>query len=363
MYDTLPERVKAIIRAETISGVKKTTAEMLFLLFKVQQPGTLSEIDSVYRRLRTPSVCKNPASALNELRSWFAALQRAVEMKVALPDVKELWRGATSIYEHVFSGCSDPHVTFRWQAFMERTGGAHIQTHATLKSMNEFAMGELNAMVIAGVSSQNPSLPRKQQGDRDAQARATIHADEQSLSPMAAAVNNQMAKGLRTSHTTAPWAEPCRNWDTPSGCRRGISCAYQHRGFAMFTADGTMVTRCLNCGSLSHVVKECRAPGGGQDPNKSKALDEYRARKAQHAPASTKGQKGGKSYGKTSGSGKSQANIEQSGGSNQAAFTGKGKKGKGKERYAHAVTSFAASHGSSSFPKGAAGPDNGLMCT
>ena len=94
---------------------------------------------------------------------------------------------------------------------MERTGGAHIQTHATIKSMNEFAMGELNAMVIAGVSSQNPSLPRKQQGDRDAQARATIHADEQSLSPMAAAVNNQMAKGLRTSHTTAPWAEPCRN--------------------------------------------------------------------------------------------------------------------------------------------------------
>ena len=241
---------------------------------------------------------------------------------------------------------------------MERTGGAHIQTHATLKSMNEFAMGELNAMVIAGVSSQNPSLPRKQQGDRDAQARATIHADEQSLSPMAAAVNNQMAKGLRTSHTTAPWAEPCRNWDTPAGCRRGISCAYQHRGFEMFTADGTMVTRCLNCGSLSHVVKESRAPGGGQDPDKGKALEEYRARRSQHAPASMKGQKGGKSYGKASGSGKSQAYIEQSGTSNQAVFTGKGKKDKGKERYAHAITSFAASHGSSSFPKGAAGLDS-----
>ena len=58
------------------------------------------------------------------------------------------------------------------------------------------------------------------------------------------------------------------------------------------------------------------------------------------------------------GLGKSQAYSEQSGTSNQAVFTGKGKKGKGKERYAHAVTSFAASHGSSSFPKGAVGMDS-----
>ncbi|MDA8583042.1 hypothetical protein N9L68_02390 [bacterium] len=41
----------------------------------------------------------------------------------------------------------------------------------------------------------------------------------------------------------------------------------------------TSENRCLLCGDKEHNIKDCKAPGGGADPNKETVWAEYRKRK------------------------------------------------------------------------------------
>ena len=71
----------------------------------------------------------------------------------------------------------------------------------------------------------------------------------------------------------------------------------------MHAPDGSLVQRCVTCGSKNHMNKECTRPGGQVDPNKDRHWEEYRARRAEEAPAKGKGKSKGKD-GKSRGKGK-----------------------------------------------------------
>ena len=86
-------------------------------------------------------------------------MQRVAELKLSMPDIQELHRGARSIYEAVFSESLDPGLAFRWQTVLQNSGQQHVQTHEGLNALNEFAMAELNALVLSGKTGGNTTLP------------------------------------------------------------------------------------------------------------------------------------------------------------------------------------------------------------
>ena len=88
-----------------------------------------------------------------------------------------------------------------------------------------------------------------------------------------------MINGQRYSATTSSWASPCNSWKDNGYCARGISCFFKHEGFPTHDKDGNQVLRCVVCGRTGHASKDCKAPGGGADPDKEKHWAEYRKRK------------------------------------------------------------------------------------
>ena len=116
------------------------------------------EKDNIFRQLTSPNPCREPAAALRELRRWFGALSRAVDMGLGLPSVEQLYRGARSIYSGAFEG-EDFSLRLRWANLETQWGYPHRLTHEGLRAINQFAEAELGALVVSGKGSQNTSLP------------------------------------------------------------------------------------------------------------------------------------------------------------------------------------------------------------
>merc|ERR1711920_110346 len=313
-YDTMPNKLQAVIRQESLGGVRKRTVDMLFLLFQQQGPGTLDEIDYVLRRLRSPNPCKDPGAALAELRSWFSSMQRATELGLTLPDVQELHRGALSIYQAVFADSHDPGLQFRWQMCLQSHGQQHVQTHEGLRVLNQFAVAELKALIIGGRHGANTSLPLTdtQKVRAKAEAKKAARATTTGAAPATkAASTGSWTKDPTTTYarpttavvttdkkrysiTTSPWAKPCKDWEANGICRRGITCYYRRDGIMMIDADGKVLSRCVICGEQGHTSKDCKYPGGGLDPERERHQHEYKERQQQHGGDAAKGGKGGK---------------------------------------------------------------------
>ena len=75
--------------------------------------GRLDEQDHLHKLLTSPNPCREPTAALKELRRWFAAMTRAVEIGMVLPGLDQLYRGARSIYSGAFEG-DDFALRLRW---------------------------------------------------------------------------------------------------------------------------------------------------------------------------------------------------------------------------------------------------------
>ena len=64
----------------------------------------------VTKHLRSPAPCTDAAAAQLELRRWWASIQRAMELGIRLPDVRELYRACLSIFSSVLSEHPDPQI-------------------------------------------------------------------------------------------------------------------------------------------------------------------------------------------------------------------------------------------------------------
>ena len=373
--EKMPPKIKEAAAQACIYGGRRTVSDLIFELLKLVQAGGLDDQDHVLRALVSPNPCKEPAAALKELRRWYNAFQRALDMGVTLPHLDQLYRGARSIYSAAFE-TDDFHLRLRWTTMESQWGYPHQLTHAGLKAINQFAEAELSAMVVAGRSAQNPSLPLTQtQRDRErgehqaekkraAAARnsaAGVLATAPSTAPKAAAVD---VNGRRISSTTSSWAKPCTSWSANGSCARGISCWFRHDGIPLYDGD-VLVNRCITCGKPGHVTKDCRAPGGGADPKREEVWKAYRERREAAAKANEEKGAGGK---------ETQPKGKGYGGRGQGKAKGKAQ---GKVNIADAATvelseapaaspstarmasaTAAAVNNSRSFPAGAAGLDS-----
>ena len=131
---------------------------MLFRLLTWMQPGGLEEHDALRKTLTSPNPCVQPQAALKELRRWFKAIQRAVEIGMQLPSMELLYRGARSIYAGAFEQ-DDFALRLRFTTEEQTWGFPHKLWYEGPRAINSFAKGELAAMIVRGSSSFNASLP------------------------------------------------------------------------------------------------------------------------------------------------------------------------------------------------------------
>ena len=81
----MPTKLKDSIVQEMTYGVEVRVVDLLFRLLCLVQPGSLDEQDQLHKQLCSPNPCKEPAAALKELRRWFGAMTKAVDIGMALP--------------------------------------------------------------------------------------------------------------------------------------------------------------------------------------------------------------------------------------------------------------------------------------
>ena len=75
---------------EKTYGINHRVMDVLFLLFKMAQPGSLEEQDNLHHQLVSPNPCREPSAALKELRRWLVAMNRAVDLEMAVPGLGQL---------------------------------------------------------------------------------------------------------------------------------------------------------------------------------------------------------------------------------------------------------------------------------
>jgi hypothetical protein len=168
----------------------------------------------------------------------------------------------------------------------------HVITLQAIEHVAAFAEAELGALVLHGGVGLNTGLPltdnqkARQHQIKETEKKRAAALRQTAAQPTQQAPTTGNAAAVRCSSTTSSWASPCRSWTERGVCQRGISCHFAHPGFPV-TED-----RCITCGAKDHRGKDCKAPGGGADPNREAAWEEYRKRKEQAAAAGKAGAKG-----------------------------------------------------------------------
>jgi len=275
---------------------------------------------------------------------------------MAAPDIMLAYQAMESIFSAVFDK-TEPLLNARWVTLRNDHGLPYHVGPTTIEVVAKWADAELAALALHGGTGLNTGLPltdhqqarhhqlKETEKKRAHAAKVTLDAaavksvaDAQAKlvkespppQPKVAAIDG--AKPVNYTSTTSVWASACRDWTT-GVCTKGINCLFAHAGVP------TNAGRCLTCGRMNHLSKECTAPGGGADPKKQEVWTAYTQRKDKYYPAykeaKAKEKAGGK--GKSTGKGKGD-------GKGKSAGKGKGK-GKGKPNQAKAAFDLLAARG------------------
>ena len=252
----VPSKLKDAVMQEKSIGLDITTSGVLFRLFTWMQPGGLEEHDALHKTLTSPNPCVQPQAALKELRRWFKAVQRAVQIGMQLPSLELLYRGARSIYAGAFEQ-DDFALRLRFTTEEQKWGFPHRLSYEGLQAINAFAEGELAALVLRGTSSINTSLPltdtqrAREKGEKAAEksraaAARGAGAAEQTTTTTTPTANLITKDGVKYSATTSSWAKPCEAWDKTGVCSRGINCWFAHKGFPTHDKDNNPIQTLCN---------------------------------------------------------------------------------------------------------------------
>ena len=277
---------------------------LLYYMMKSFAPGGADEKVQLINSVRNPNVCSQPRAAQVELLRWKENLRRCAQLGCYPPDVVCAYQAMESIFSSVFDK-AEPLLHSRWVNLRNSLGLPHVINVQAIEQVSKFAEAELGALVLHGGAGLNTGLPlTDNQKNRQNQIKETekkrvaaLRAAQQQPQPQPQPQQAQAAAvtidGVRCTSTTSSWASPCRDWDSTKLCKRGISCHFAHKGFPVSES------RCITCGAGDHKGNDCKAPGGGADPDRQKTWDEYRKRKEAAAAQGNFGlSKGGKKGGK-----------------------------------------------------------------
>ena len=237
--------VPSQVREEVIAMGNVSSLALLCKLYAVYQPGNLQEKALVLQRLERPDECDTALQAVEALRKWTLWRRRASSIGIAEPDASVLIQGLDRITMKVVKANSE--LSFRVSLIRSTL---QVDVCPSLQSVTSFH--------------------QHLQAEMEQQARLSVTQSPGAGTPGLRAINattptNELgAPSATASPTTSPKGLAsglCKYFLGDRGCRRGNTCRFPHTWSLL--EKGSRSKKCLACGSTTHKVKECRAPGGG----------------------------------------------------------------------------------------------------
>ena len=240
--------IPAQVKEEAIATGDVHTVGLLCKLFATYQPGNRQEKTLVLTSLEHPQECETALEAVDALRKWSLWRRRAQAIGIAEPDPSVLLQGLDRITAVVVK--SDPELSFRVSLVRSNLQVDVCPTPSSITSFSQHLQAEMEQQARLGVSRNNDTAPR---------LKALVAPSE------AASSTTPYNPATPTSPTPKG---VCKFFAGDKGCQRGNTCRYPHTWTSL--EKGERARRCLACGSTTHKVRECRAPGGGSAKGKGK---------------------------------------------------------------------------------------------
>ena len=320
-YAMLLAATPASIRDEVVANRETHCVALMYHVLRTYQPGGLQERTTLLELLTNPGTTTSAGEAVQKLRSWGRALNRAVSMQVSVPDASLMLRGLDLLADPILR--KNPHISFRCSQARTTLQLDHRPTLPNIREFvkvvqSEFEMLSLSAPMennkkprIAAAKQQNgdngPGKGKESSGKGGDKVDKGKRKGQDQMQEGGSDAPKSDAKGTDKGN-----GKPCSFYLTPKGCSKGRQCTFVHH---YGKAKGE--SRCYNCGSTEHRQNECTRPtadgkGQGQGKNKSN-------KNSSHTPASSLGVEGHMGNQPSTSSSTIQGNNSCSPGSSQSA--------------------------------------------
>ena len=206
--------------------------------------GTVKKKLLSLQKLEKPDPCDTALQAVESLRKWSLWRRRAASIGIAEPDASVLIQGLDRITAKVVKSNSE--LSFRVSLIRSTLQVDVCPSSQSATTFLQHLQAEMEQQARLGATAATGQAST---------ALKVLGTTEQHPPP----------PSLPASSTASPTQRPnnglCKFFSGDKGCRRGNTCRYPHTWSLL--EKGSRSKKCLACGSTSHKVKECRAPGGG----------------------------------------------------------------------------------------------------
>ena len=220
------------IKQDLIASRTVTVTGIMYRLWTVFQPGGSSERVSILKQLTEPKVASSAPDLLGGLRRWRRLMSRSMELNLALPDPIILG-GVLHRFADALGRLGGTQLAYRVASVRQELGVDIRPLALSIEQYAEYLQSEAEELSL-GI------------GLRATTAGAAAPTSLKAMVGLDASTSTTSASALNPSKA------PCKFWKTVDGCRRGSQCTFLHE-----TTE--MKGRCFNCGSSSHLRKDCTA--------------------------------------------------------------------------------------------------------
>ena len=152
LWEGLDRRVLTLVLAamprqakeDAVTHRVKTTADALFRLYVLYQPGSTTERAAVLKLLEGAPAGENPEEAVTALRRWRRHLNRAVDMGITPPDASLQLRGLDLIIAKVVE--RDAGLSFRLSLARHTLQLQNRPTQETVLQFYDHALAEIQQL-------------------------------------------------------------------------------------------------------------------------------------------------------------------------------------------------------------------------
>ena len=223
-YAMLLAATPASIRDEVVANRETHCVALMYHVLRTYQPGGLQERTTLLVLLTNPGTTTSAGEAVQKLRSWGRALNRAVSMRVSVP--------ADPILK------KNPHISFRCSQARTTLQLDHRPTLQNVREFVKVVQSEFEMLSLSGPLENN-----KKSKIAAAQQQTLDNGPGKGKESSGKGGDKGKRKGqdqMQEGGSDAPKADgrgaekgngkPCSFYLTPKGCSKGWQCTFVHQG-------------------------------------------------------------------------------------------------------------------------------------
>ena len=209
--------MKALPKGLKIEAIQKrcATPEAAMLMIMVKyQPGTRKEKEALLEQIQNPESCYNQEKALNNLKLWKRRIERAKELKAAIPDPVILLNALDTITYNAVR--KDQRRLFRVNAAREALSVDTVTTEEGVQKIALLIEGELEDAITGTWTLVTPKVKSMKGNGKGKDGK-----DGKEGKGKGKDGKGKDGKGKK---------EPCHHFaETEDGCKHGQHCWKYHR--------------------------------------------------------------------------------------------------------------------------------------